>query len=192
MTSVTITNGSGATAPDPASATGPVLDVAGLSVSVRGEDGEREVVSNLSLTLARGETLCIAGESGSGKSMTALAIMQLLPQPAARISSGTIRLGNTDLTALDERRMRRIRLSPRPARSISPSLIRPTEIRAAGCGRSCMIASAVIDLPDPDSPAMHSVSPRARLKDRSETTSRSPSSPRTVMLSPATSSTEFS
>ena len=58
---------------------------------MRGEDGEREVVSNLSLTLARGETLCIAGESGSGKSMTALAIMQLLPQPAARISSGTIR-----------------------------------------------------------------------------------------------------
>ncbi|RUX95806.1 ABC transporter ATP-binding protein, partial [Mesorhizobium sp. M7D.F.Ca.US.004.01.2.1] len=45
---------------------GPVLDIAGLSVSVRGEDGEREVVSDLSLTLARGETLCIAGESGSG------------------------------------------------------------------------------------------------------------------------------
>ena len=81
-----------------------MLDIANLSVSVRGEDGEREVVSDLSLTLARGETLCIAGESGSGKSMTALAIMQLLPQPAARISSGTIRLGDTDLPTLDERR----------------------------------------------------------------------------------------
>src|SRR6187397_1382632 len=93
------TNGSGAIAPDPASQENPVLDVAGLSVTVRGEDGEREVVSGLSFSLARGETLCIAGESGSGKSMTALAIMQLLPEPAARIAGGRIRLGETDLAA---------------------------------------------------------------------------------------------
>ena len=97
-------------------------------VSVRGEDGEREVVSDLSLTLARGETLCIAGESGSGKSMTALAIMQLLPQPAARISSGTIRLGDTDLATLDERQMRRIRgdriamIFQEPMTSLNPVL----------------------------------------------------------------------
>ncbi|MER9937603.1 ABC transporter ATP-binding protein [Mesorhizobium sp. M0088] len=106
----------------------PVLDIANLSVSVRGEDGEREVVSDLSLTLARGETLCIAGESGSGKSMTALAIMQLLPQPAARISSGKIHLGDTDLTTLDERRMRRIRgdriamIFQEPMTSLNPVL----------------------------------------------------------------------
>ena len=55
-------------------------------------------------TLGRGETLCIAGESGSGKSMTALAIMGLLPQPAARIAGGSIRLGGTDLATLDEAR----------------------------------------------------------------------------------------
>jgi peptide/nickel transport system ATP-binding protein len=108
--------------------TNPVLDIANLSVSVRGEDGEREVVSNLSLTLARGETLCIAGESGSGKSMTALAIMQLLPQPAARISSGAIRLGDTDLATLDERQMRRIRgdriamIFQEPMTSLNPVL----------------------------------------------------------------------
>ncbi|GLQ80984.1 ABC transporter ATP-binding protein [Mesorhizobium huakuii] len=105
-----------------------MLDIANLSVSVRGEDGEREVVSNLSLTLARGETLCIAGESGSGKSMTALAIMQLLPQPAARISSGKIHLGDTDLADLDERRMRRIRgdriamIFQEPMTSLNPVL----------------------------------------------------------------------
>ncbi|MCA0058360.1 MULTISPECIES: ABC transporter ATP-binding protein [unclassified Mesorhizobium] len=115
------------------SATETILDIANLSVSVRGEDGERDVVSNLSLTLSRGETLCIAGESGSGKSMTALAIMQLLPQPPARISSGTIRLlggdaGDTDLTALDERRMRRIRgdrvamIFQEPMTSLNPVL----------------------------------------------------------------------
>ncbi|WP_322417332.1 ABC transporter ATP-binding protein [Mesorhizobium huakuii] len=118
-------NRPGATAPAMA---GPVLDIANLSVSVRGEDGEREVVSNLSLTLARGETLCIAGESGSGKSMTALAIMQLLPQPAARISSGKIHLGDTDLADLDERRMRRIRgdriamIFQEPMTSLNPVL----------------------------------------------------------------------
>ena len=118
-------NWSGATAPV---AAGAVLDIANLSVSVRGDEGEREVVSNLSLTLSRGETLCIAGESGSGKSMTALAIMQLLPQPAARISSGTIRLGHTDLADLDERRMRRIRgdriamIFQEPMTSLNPVL----------------------------------------------------------------------
>ncbi|ESZ62285.1 ABC transporter ATP-binding protein [Mesorhizobium sp. C120A] len=111
----------------------PILSIANLSVSVRGEDGERDVVSNLSLTLARGETLCIAGESGSGKSMTALAIMQLLPQPAARISSGMIRLrdgnrGDTDLATLDERQMRRIRgdriamIFQEPMTSLNPVL----------------------------------------------------------------------
>ncbi|RWC27940.1 ABC transporter ATP-binding protein [Mesorhizobium sp.] len=110
------------------SETKPILDIANLSVSVRGEDGEREVVSDLSLTLARGETLCIAGESGSGKSMTALAIMQLLPQPAARISSGKIHLGDTDLATLDERRMRRIRgdriamIFQEPMTSLNPVL----------------------------------------------------------------------
>lgn len=106
----------------------PILDIANLCVSVRGEDGEREVVSDLSLTLSRGETLCIAGESGSGKSMTALAIMQLLPRPAARISSGKIHLGDTDLTTLDERRMRRIRgdriamIFQEPMTSLNPVL----------------------------------------------------------------------
>ncbi|WP_027142473.1 ABC transporter ATP-binding protein [Mesorhizobium sp. WSM3626] len=105
-----------------------ILTITNLSVSVRGEEGSREVVSNLSLTLSRGETLCIAGESGSGKSMTALAIMQLLPQPAARISAGTVHLGETELTALDERRMRRIRgdriamIFQEPMTSLNPVL----------------------------------------------------------------------
>ncbi|RWC89720.1 MAG: ABC transporter ATP-binding protein [Mesorhizobium sp.] len=108
--------------------TNPILTIANLSVSVRGAEGSRDVVSNLSLTLERGETLCIAGESGSGKSMTALAIMQLLPQPAARISAGTIRLADTELTTLDERRMRRIRgdriamIFQEPMTSLNPVL----------------------------------------------------------------------
>ncbi|MER9900605.1 ABC transporter ATP-binding protein [Mesorhizobium sp. M0130] len=106
----------------------PVLSVSGLSVTVRGEEGERDVVSDLTFDLMRGETLCIAGESGSGKSMTALAIMGLLPQPAARIGSGFIRLGDQDLAALSESGMRRIRgdriamIFQEPMTSLNPVL----------------------------------------------------------------------
>ncbi|MGP2491133.1 ABC transporter ATP-binding protein [Mesorhizobium sp. PUT5] len=115
-------------APAPADRAPAVLDVAGLTVAVRGEDGEREVVSDLSFSLARGETLCIAGESGSGKSMTSLAIMRLLPEPAARIASGSIRLGDLDLATLGEGRMRQVRgnrvamIFQEPMTSLNPVL----------------------------------------------------------------------
>ncbi|MGB3536997.1 MAG: ABC transporter ATP-binding protein [Mesorhizobium sp.] len=119
---------SGTTVPEGKIAAEPVLSVSGLTVAVRGEDGAREVVSDLSFTLARGETLCIAGESGSGKSMTSLAIMRLLPEPAARIASGSIRLGDTDLASLDERRMQAVRgnriamIFQEPMTSLNPVL----------------------------------------------------------------------
>ena len=95
---------------------------------MRGEDGARDVVRDLSFTLARGETLCIAGESGSGKSMTSLAVMGLLPQPAAFVSAGSIRLGDVDLTGLGEDAMRRIRgnrvamIFQEPMTSLNPVL----------------------------------------------------------------------
>ena len=112
----------------PAAASGPVLAVKGLTVTVRADDGARDVVRDLSLTLGRGETLCIAGESGSGKSMTSLAVMRLLPQPAAHISAGSILLGDLDLARLDESRMRRIRgnrvamIFQEPMTSLNPVL----------------------------------------------------------------------
>jgi len=107
---------------------GPALHVAGLTVSVRGEEGERDVVRDLSFSLSRGETLCIAGESGSGKSMTSLAIMGLLPQPQARISGGSIRLGSTELVGMSEQLMRAIRgnriamIFQEPMTSLNPVL----------------------------------------------------------------------
>jgi len=107
---------------------GPVLAVSHLTVSVRGDDGEREVVSDLSFSVARGETLCIAGESGSGKSMTSLAIMALLPQPAARVSGGSIQIDGVDLATLPESRMRHFRgyriamIFQEPMTSLNPVL----------------------------------------------------------------------
>ena len=87
----------------------PALTVRDLVVQVATEDGAKTVLDSLSFDLFPGETLALAGESGSGKSMTALAIMGLLPKPMARIAGGRIRLGETDLTAMDERGYRKVR-----------------------------------------------------------------------------------
>ncbi|MDR0809257.1 MAG: ABC transporter ATP-binding protein [Gemmobacter sp.] len=92
-----------------AGATVPVLSVQGLTVSVRSGGSERALVEGLSFDLARGETLAIAGESGSGKSLTSLAVMGLLPPPSLRASAGRIMFGGQDLLHLPEGAMRRIR-----------------------------------------------------------------------------------
>lgn len=62
-----------------------VLSVRDLTVAVDTETGPKPLVSGLSFTLARGETLCIAGKSGSGKSITSLAVMGLLP-PGVKVA----------------------------------------------------------------------------------------------------------
>ncbi len=86
-----------------------VLSVQGLTVSVQTEAGLKPLVEGLSFDLRRGETLAIAGESGSGKSITSLAIMGLLPPPAVRLTGGRILLRGTDLASLPEQQMRAIR-----------------------------------------------------------------------------------
>ncbi|MGV8986173.1 MAG: ABC transporter ATP-binding protein [Cypionkella sp.] len=86
----------------------PVLSVQNLTVSVATEAGLKPLVRDLSFTLRKGETLAIAGESGSGKSITSLAIMGLLP-PNVGVSAGAVRLGSTDLTKLPEHQMRALR-----------------------------------------------------------------------------------
>ncbi len=87
----------------------PVLSVQGLCVEARGEAGPVRVLDGIGFDLAPGETLCLAGESGSGKSVTSLAIMRLLPKPGLRVVSGGIRLQDRDLLALPEREMRDVR-----------------------------------------------------------------------------------
>ncbi|WP_457940421.1 ABC transporter ATP-binding protein [Mesorhizobium sp. 10J20-29] len=105
-----------------------VLSVNGLDVVARTGAGDTPLVEGLTFDLRRGETLCIAGESGSGKSITSLAIMGLLPQPAVRISGGSILFGGRDLATLDEAAMRRIRgdriamIFQEPMTSLNPVL----------------------------------------------------------------------
>ena len=86
-----------------------LLQVSDLTTSFRTGGGEVTAVENLSFSLEKGEILGIVGESGSGKSVTALAIMGLLPRPAARISGGSIRFEGQDLLTLSDRSMQRLR-----------------------------------------------------------------------------------
>ncbi len=83
-----------------------LLEVQDLKVEFSGPNGIVKAVDGISFRLDRGETLAILGESGSGKSVTASVIMNILDTPPGRITSGTVRFEGADLLAMtpDERR----------------------------------------------------------------------------------------
>ncbi len=86
-----------------------LLEVRDLTTAFRTGSGEVTAIENVSFSLEKGEVLGIVGESGSGKSVTALAIMGLLPRPPARILGGSITFENRDLLQLSDRAMQRLR-----------------------------------------------------------------------------------
>ena len=86
-----------------------LLDVRDLSVEFAGPRGAVRVIDKLSFDLRAGETLCIAGESGSGKSVTALSLMGLLPKPGGRIAGGSAHFLGRDLFKLNEAAMSSLR-----------------------------------------------------------------------------------
>jgi peptide/nickel transport system ATP-binding protein len=85
-----------------------VLDVQNLNVRIKTPKGILHAVRNVSFQVNRGETLCLVGESGCGKSMTSLAIMGLLPKAAQRTTSKLSLLGE-DLTQASARRINNLR-----------------------------------------------------------------------------------
>jgi peptide/nickel transport system ATP-binding protein len=87
----------------------PVLRVENLCVDARTPEGLKRVLDDISFDVEPGETLCLAGESGSGKSVTSLSIMGLLPKASLRVASGSIILGDQDLTRLSNSQMRHVR-----------------------------------------------------------------------------------
>jgi len=87
----------------------PALEVQGLQTYFYTKEGIVRAVEGVSFHVNRGETLAIVGESGCGKSMTALSIMRLIPNPPGRIVGGTIVLDGVDLLALSEAEMRKVR-----------------------------------------------------------------------------------
>src|SRR5947208_6556464 len=88
---------------------GTAIDIKGLQTYLFTRSGIVKAVDDVSFSLRRGETLAIVGESGCGKSMTALSIMRLVPNPPGKIVGGTITLEGRDLLQLDEDEMRDIR-----------------------------------------------------------------------------------
>jgi peptide/nickel transport system ATP-binding protein len=87
----------------------PVLQVDDLYITLFTRNGTLPAVEKMSLAVEAGETVALVGESGCGKSLTALAVMRLLPDPPARITGGRVRLGERELTSLPEREMVRLR-----------------------------------------------------------------------------------
>jgi len=85
------------------------LEVRDLRTTLFTRRGEMPAVAGLSLTVGAGETVALVGESGCGKSLSALSIMRLLPDPPARIVGGSVLLNGRDLVTLGEEAMLEIR-----------------------------------------------------------------------------------
>ncbi len=86
-----------------------LLQIDDLVVSVASSGKRWPVIDGLSLSIDAGETLGLVGESGCGKSLTALSILRLLPQPVVRIESGSLRFNGTELLSLPVRDMQALR-----------------------------------------------------------------------------------
>jgi ABC-type microcin C transport system duplicated ATPase subunit YejF/ABC-type dipeptide/oligopeptide/nickel transport system permease subunit len=103
----------------------PVLRVTDLEVSIDTQERFELAVKALALTVQRGETFALVGESGSGKSMTAMALLRLLPE-ALRVTRGRVVLEGTELLGLPEVAMRDVRggragmIFQEPATSLNP------------------------------------------------------------------------
>ena len=87
----------------------PLLDVRGLKTQLSLEEGPVLAVDDVSFSIPPGGTLGVVGESGCGKSLTALSVMRLVPEPPGRVVGGQIRFRGEDLLSLPEEKLRRMR-----------------------------------------------------------------------------------
>ena len=118
-----------AAAPTPAVAAGPpILQIEDLKTYFFSRDGVTKAVDGVSYSVHRGETLGVVGESGCGKSVTALSILRLVPDPPGRIVGGSIKFNGVDLMSLPARKMQDIRgndismIFQEPMTSLNPVL----------------------------------------------------------------------
>lgn len=144
----------------------PLLKITGLKTWLEGSNGTLRAVDGIDLEIARGETFALLGESGCGKSMSALSIMRLVPSPAGRIVAGSILLEDEDLVQKSEVQMRSVRgariamIFQEPMTSLNPVLTVGAQIgeslrkhkglkNAAQHGRVLELLNAV-GIPDPE------------------------------------------
>ncbi|TXF11239.1 ABC transporter ATP-binding protein [Pelomicrobium methylotrophicum] len=143
----------------------PLLRVENLRTWIDTDAAPVRAVDGVDFEIARGETFALLGESGCGKSMTALSIMRLLPE-AGRIISGSVWLGDLDLLALPEAEMRGVRggrvamIFQEPGLSLNPVLTvgnqlseavrRHTSLKGDAVRRRCIELLAQVGMPDPE------------------------------------------
>lgn len=117
--------------------TGALLQVEGLTTELSLGGKTLQVVRGVSFAVNRGEVVGIVGESGCGKSMTALSIMRLVPHPPGRITGGSVRFQNEELLTLPDRQMRRVRgggmamIFQDPFTSLNPTMTLGAQIMEA-------------------------------------------------------------
>src|SRR5215212_5339894 len=87
----------------------PLLEIHNLKLDFRSGDADLRAIDDVSFTLATGETMCLVGESGCGKSVTALSIGRLVPSPPARYVGGAILIEGRDVLQMSPRQLSRIR-----------------------------------------------------------------------------------
>jgi oligopeptide/dipeptide ABC transporter ATP-binding protein len=147
-------------------ATKPILEVDDLKTHFFTPDGIVPAVNGVSYSLDPGETLGVVGESGCGKSVTALSILRLIASPPGRIVGGAIRFQGTNLLALSEREMERIRgnqismIFQEPMTSLNPLQTAGQQISEAialhqGLSRRAAMEKAVemlrrVHIPEPE------------------------------------------
>jgi peptide/nickel transport system ATP-binding protein len=143
----------------------PALVVEGLSTYFYTRRGIVKAVDDVAFTVGRGEALAIVGESGCGKSVTALSLMRLVPDPPGRIVHGSVKLDGLDLMTLDEPAMRQVRgndismIFQEPMTSLNPVMTIGRQIAEAlilhqGLSRGAALTKAVdildlVRIPEP-------------------------------------------
>ncbi|HTR86154.1 MAG TPA: ABC transporter ATP-binding protein [Reyranella sp.] len=142
-----------------------LLEVENLGTWFYTRQGIVRAVDEVAFGVASGETLAIVGESGCGKSMTALSLMRLIPDPPGRIVSGSVKLGGRDLLKLSEQEMRGVRgneismIFQEPMTSLNPVMTIGKQIAEAlilhrNMGRKAALKRAVemldlVKIPEP-------------------------------------------
>jgi len=143
----------------------PLLEIDDLRTWFFTRDGVIRAVDGVSFSVMPGETLAIVGESGCGKSVTALSVLRLVPSPPGRIVSGAIRFAGRDLLALSEAEMRRVRgneismIFQEPMTSLNPVMTIGRQIGETlrlhqGLSKTAALAKAVdmlrlVKIPEP-------------------------------------------